>query len=103
MQKQDSRGVLWTGFAIEDIQVIRTASLVTHWMLLRNELAICCHLSQLVVIDLCLWRGSAQISMNPAVPRGVAFRYRVKMGEEAGIVAQSESLCTVFNWVTNHR
>jgi hypothetical protein len=43
MQKQDSRGGLGAGFAIEDIQFIDTNILVTHWMLLGDEWGVCCH------------------------------------------------------------
>ncbi len=43
MQKQDSRGVLWAGFTIKDVQFIHTNRVVTHWILLEGERAVCYH------------------------------------------------------------
>jgi hypothetical protein len=36
MQKQDGRGVLRAGFAVKDVQVIRTERAVTHGVGIRN-------------------------------------------------------------------
>ena len=51
MQEQDSWGGLGAGFTIEDVQFIDTNSIVMHWMLRRDEWAVCWHFSYLVVID----------------------------------------------------
>jgi hypothetical protein len=60
MQEQDNRGVLRSGFAIEDLQFIQTDSVVTHWMLIRNGGMVGCHI-------LVLWvRNVGRVMIRPS-------------------------------------
>ena len=43
MQKQNSRCVLRTGLAIEDVQFIHTNGVITHWIWHREGWVVFCH------------------------------------------------------------